>query len=255
MRLPYKRTVRQLKDNSYKNDGNGDYVKHPDYAENPTQYIRAFLLIQKDVQNLFDFIEPADINLPTFSYRIHELLMRTCIEIEANFKAILTENGYVKKDKKGNLLDFKIVDYRKVNKSHKLSSYEIQVPNWWGTKGIRRPFQDWIQNDTLPWYVAYNNTKHDRHKNFQFASFKNLIDSVCGLVALLSAQFITNDFAPDCLLSLGEGPNDGMETAIGGYFRVRFPKDWLDLEKYDFDWHKLNETEKVISKYDYNKKQ
>jgi hypothetical protein len=75
------------------------------------------------------------------------------------------------------------------------------------------------------------------------------------LVALLSAQFITNDFAPDCLLSLGEGPNDGMETAIGGYFRVRFPKDWLDEEKYDFDLHKLNETEKVISKYDYNKNQ
>ena len=92
---PYKRIIRQLKDDSYQNNGNGRYVEHPDYAESPQQYIRAFLLIQKDLHDLFDFIEPADKNLETFSYRIHELLVRTCIEIEANCKAILTENGYI----------------------------------------------------------------------------------------------------------------------------------------------------------------
>jgi hypothetical protein len=34
-----------------------------------------------------DYVEPADQNLNTYSFRIHELLMRACIEVEANCKA------------------------------------------------------------------------------------------------------------------------------------------------------------------------
>ena len=249
--LPYKRTARQLKDNSYQNDGNGEYVSHPDFADSPGQYIRAFLLIQKDLQHLFDYIEPSDINLKTYSYRIHELLIRTCIEVEANFKAILLENGYIKVDKNGKPLDLKIIDYKKVNITHRLSSYEVQIPNWIGNQAIRKPFEKWDVFDTLPWYKAYNETKHDRHNNFHIANFENLIDAVCGLIALLSAQFITNDFSSVCLLAL-EGPNDGLENAIGDFFRIRFPSDWKDEEKYDFDWHSLTDSDKKIMKIDYN---
>lgn len=108
--LPYKRTVRPFKDNSYQSNGKGEYVSHPDFANFPEHYIRAFLLIQKDLLKLFDYIEPADENLNTFSYRVHELLTRTCIEVEANLKAILLENGYTKVDKRGRPLDFKITD-------------------------------------------------------------------------------------------------------------------------------------------------
>lgn len=55
--------------------------------------MRAFLLVQKDLQELFDYVEPADKKLCCYSYRIHELLMRTCIEVKANCKAILSENA------------------------------------------------------------------------------------------------------------------------------------------------------------------
>jgi hypothetical protein len=68
------------------------YVVDRDYASSPEHYVRAFLLIQSDLQRLLEFIEPADLNLDTFSYRVHELFMRSCIEVEANFKAILKEN-------------------------------------------------------------------------------------------------------------------------------------------------------------------
>lgn len=252
MQLPYKRTVRQFKDNSYSNNQNNDYIDHPDFADNPSQYIRGFMLIQKDIQNLFDYIEPADQNLSTFSYRVHELFIRTCIEIEANFKAILTENGFNKRDKKGKLLDFNIIDYRKVNISHKLSSYEVHIPNWWGTKGVRKPYKDWIHHNTLTWYRTYNLAKHDRHKNFQLATFENLIDSVCGLIALLSSQFFTNDFSSTTIIVL-DGIENGLEDAIGDYFRIKFPLDWADDEKYDFEWHTLSNDEKQILKFDYNK--
>jgi len=68
------------------------YVVDRAYAEAPEHYVRAFMIIQNDLQKLFEYVEPADENLGTYSYRIHELFMRSCIELEANFKAILREN-------------------------------------------------------------------------------------------------------------------------------------------------------------------
>ena len=75
---------------------NSGYILDPDYAKSPEHYVRSFLLIQEDILRLFQFIEPSDINLQTYSFRIHELYMRICIEIEANFKAIFDENKYSK---------------------------------------------------------------------------------------------------------------------------------------------------------------
>jgi len=69
------------------------YIIDRDYAIAPEHYVRAFLLMQNDLVRLFEFIEPADENLSTYSYRTHELLIRSCIEAEANFKAILKERS------------------------------------------------------------------------------------------------------------------------------------------------------------------
>ena len=68
------------------------YIIDREYCNNPEHYTRAFLIIQEDLKKLFEFVEPSDNNCSTYSFRIHELLMRTCIEVETNFKAILKEN-------------------------------------------------------------------------------------------------------------------------------------------------------------------
>ena len=83
--------------------------------------------------------------------------------------------------------------------------------------------------------------KHDRHEKFAEASFSKLIDAVCGLVAILSAQFHTHDFSPGPgLLALeGGGAPTGFDTAIGGYFWVKFPA-WPTAEQYDFQWDPTN---------------
>jgi hypothetical protein len=44
------------------------------------------------------------------------------------------------------------------------------------------------------------------------------------------------------LWSTLEGQNDGFENAIGSFFQVKFPSDWPDDDKYDFDWN----AEKLI---------
>lgn len=239
---PFFRTCRQFTNGRYAFSGHARYIDDPRYAKYPEQFIRAYLIIQKDLVELFDYIEPADANLQCFSYRINELILRSCIEIEANCKAILIENGYRKDPNK-----FNMVDFQKIEESHRLSSYKVKLPYWFGKKKLRRPFLHWKNKEPLNWYQAHNATKHDRHSNFPSANLDNLLDAICGLVTLLSAQFYTNDFSPSPGFLIVDGPNDGTESAIGDYFHVGFPTDWPKKFQYDFDWSKLTtDTEPFV---------
>jgi hypothetical protein len=249
---PYRRTCRQFVDGHYTEGGRWQYMIHPKFAQSPEHYVRSFLLFLKDLQELFDYIEPADENLTCYSYRIQALLLRACIEVEANCKAILKENGYERKDKWGKDA-MNMSDYKKVNVSHRLSSYQVKVPYWSGTKNIRSPFAAWSAGNGLPWYEAYNTSKHDRHAAFREATFDHLLDACCGVLVILSAQFETNDFSPGNTLLAVHGPNDGMKSGIGGYFRVKFPDDWPADERYDFDWKQLKSEPDPFQTIDYSK--
>jgi hypothetical protein len=254
---PLKRTVRQLTNGSYKNDGHWQYLLHPKFATDPQHYNRAFLLIQEDLQKLFEYVEPCDENSDTISLRIQELLIRVCIEIEANFTAILKENNY---SNKGNL-NLKD-DYCLIEFSHKLSSYKVKFPVWRGENHTRRPFENWSNKPNkdwhiLKWYQAYNKSKHDRQSHFDKATFDTLLNAVSGLVILLSAQFMDENYFPNSK-SIGISGNysydydPAMETAIGGYFRVQFPEDWLEEEKYGFKWKEIASLNEPVDKIDYD---
>lgn len=96
-------------------------------------------------------------------------------------------------------------------------------------------------------------TPHDRHKNFKKANFVNLIDAVCGLLVILSSQFHTNDFSPGSILrSCGSYYNDGMESAIGEYFRILFPNDWPEDECYNFNWQEIKDEQNIFQKFNYD---
>lgn len=245
---PYKRTARMFTDNSFSNSGKWMYVLHDKYADAPHNFIRAFQLLQKDVLELFSYIEPSDINLNTHSHRIHELLLRTCVEIEANCTAILRENGY---SRSGN---WNMGDYKKIEQSHYLSQFEVKVPNWLGSEGVRKPFSPWSSAGSLSWYTAYNNTKHDRHINFSQASFENLIDAVTGLAVILAAQFLDHDFSPAGMgLSVNPGgPNDGLEASIGDFFRLRYPTNIPDNEKYSFEHSDIDFSTDMFQCFNYS---
>jgi len=235
---PYRRTCRQFVDGQYAEGGRSGYIEHARYAQSPPHYVRALLLLLKDLQALFDYIEPADKNVPCYLFRIHALLVRACIEVEANCKAILVENGYTKSS------DMNVRDYRKINTTHRLSSYEVKVPYWSGTKNLRNPFAAWASGGSLPWYQAYNRTKHDRHTEFEDATFDHLIDACCGVFVVLSSQFYTHDFTPGPGFVMLNGPNDGFDSGIGDFFRVKFPDDFPQTDRYEFDWQQLeNETD------------
>lgn|SRR5574344_404704 len=251
---PFHRNYRQIKKGPNSGYSNWGYIIEKDYAQEPEHYIRAFLIIQKDLKNLFEYIEPSDINLNTYSYRIHELLMRTCIEIEANFKAILRENIYNPIDQKGKPIherNWTIKNYKLINKTHHLSSYKVIIPQWKGVKKEITPFSEWATNNSLTWYQAYNSCKHDRHEEFVKANFENLLNAITGLLILLSSQFNTIEFSPKDEIYTSGSIYDG-ENAIGDFFRIKFPTDWNGNEKYDFDWSTLKKEEYRFEKIDYN---
>jgi hypothetical protein len=233
---PYRRTCRQLLDGSYANNGNGEYVSHPKFAQVPAHLFRAFLVLQKDFITLLDYIEPADGNLRTYSYRVHELLMRTCVEVEAQCRTIFADNGY------GDTSKCTMMDYPKLEVSHRLSSYRAKLPLWSGDLAIRTPFETWSKGGPLTWYQAYNRTKHNRHENFEDANFGALVDAMCGLIILHSAQFRNEDFGRACYLVEGSGLDDGFDQAAGNYFLVGYPYDWPPGERYEFDWTQLRDT-------------
>ncbi len=183
MKRPYHRTVRAFANGTY-TGGDQSYVLHPKFAQDLDMYVRGFLLLQNDLAELFEYIEPSDQNRRCYSFRIHQLLLRACVEVEANCRAILKENHY----RKG---EWTMNDYKKINGSHHLSSFEVQLPDWQGTKKIRKPFEIWGSGGGLSWYDVYNEAKHDRHNGFAKATLDHLIDAVCGVVALLCAQLAT----------------------------------------------------------------
>jgi hypothetical protein len=240
---PYRRTYRPMVNGG----GGGDYFFHSRYSVSPEHYIRAFLLIQKDLLQIFDFIEPTDTNQKCYSFRIQELLFRACVEVETNCKAILKENGYTGSG------DWNINDYRKINQSHRLSSYSIKLPAWNGEGSVRKPFAPWAIGDPLPWYRAYNDTKHDRYYAFPQATFGMMIDAVCGIIVLLSAQFSNEDYTPRPVWFWLQGSIDGFEMAIGDYFRIKFPEDWPLEERYDFDWQKLEKEADPFQEFPFSK--
>jgi hypothetical protein len=142
-------------------------------------------------------------------------------------------------------------DYKKIEQSHYLSQYEVKVPNWLGSAGIRSPFSAWASSGSLGWYSAYNNTKHDRHLNFRQANFENLIDAVAGLSALLASQFLFNDFSPEGISLCGGGPRDGFDPSIGGFFRLKYPTNVPDAEKYDFEYSDIDFNNDIFQRFNY----
>ena len=214
------------------------YIRHRKFAQNPGMYIRGFLLLQKDLGNLFEYIEPVDANLECYSFRVYELLLRACTEVEANCKAILRENGYTR------TRNLNMDDYRKAEESHRLSGFEVRLPVWRGHNEIRAPFKPWSTGEPLPWYQAYNQTKHDRSEAFKNATFEHAIDAICGVLAVLSAQFTDQGFS----LTQGymkESVEHGFERAIGKYFVVRYPV-WPDDERYEFtpgEWEEIRKAQ------------
>lgn len=250
---PYKRNWRPMLNYPNGNSGYSSwaYIVDERYATDGMNYLQSYRLIEKDIINLFEYIEPSDINLKTYSHRIHSLIIRLCIEIESNFKAILDDNCYSRNG------DLDMNDYKKIYKTHRLSSYAVKIKNWSGEKFIYRPFESWdvnlpdISKKSLNWYRSYHAIKHNKHKEFELANLENLILAASGLIVLLCSQFgkaDLSDSAETLSVCSGAYKDDGFSHCQSNIFKIKFPNDFPNNEKYDFDWSVLSKDNNPFQK-------
>lgn len=149
------------------------------------QDMRAYQNIQSSLDNLFNFIEPVEINLTTYGHKIRELLILACTEVEYLLLKVLTENGYPEKGR------YSTVDYVRCRDVLKLNLYEVELTQY-SSLGIFTPFKDWDESRStasIPWYYAYNQVKHNRSDNIPHANLKHLLDAVAAIHILLESQY------------------------------------------------------------------
>jgi hypothetical protein len=238
---PYFLCVRPGMDGHYSKGGRSRYITHPLFAPDGRHYLRAYGVLLSDLLRLFEYVEPADSNEGTYSYRCLELLIRACGEVEANCRAILDANGYARDGQ------WNMADYRKLETTHRLSKYRIRLPSWRGARSARIPFDAWSTGKSLAWFDAHHGGKHNRHAEFERANLGNVVDAVAAVAVLLSAQLLNEDFGPAYMVCESSF-DDAYESAVGGYLQVRFPDDWPLEQRYDFKWPDLEEAEEPFQK-------
>jgi hypothetical protein len=244
---PFKRVNRPLATGQFCRDGRASFYCHPDYAVDGRQFCRSYRVLISDLEKLFLYIDPADENNATFSFEIMGLFIRICIEIEANLKAILQENGYLHDT------NLTMRDYRKTEASHQLSQYTVRLSSWRTPQSEFQPFSAWSTADkSLTWYQDYNDVKHSRHEQLPKASFGNLIQAASALTILIWAQFGNAPFTAANTITFNDdwGLGGFVRTATDSFF-IKPPSFEL-TDRYDFDHQDLWQGRISMRSFDYS---
>src|SRR3990167_10206729 len=91
---PYFRICRPDTWGNYDLPNEAYYPLDSRYASDRTNLVRAYHLLEQDLIRIFEYVEPTDANLQTYSHQLYALLLRACTEFESNARAILQANGY-----------------------------------------------------------------------------------------------------------------------------------------------------------------
>ena len=211
--------------------------------------ISSYLLMKNGLTRIFDFIEPSQNNMSSYSHENYNLLLRACMEFEALAKLVFAENGCNLGDKGS------IARYSDLEGPMRLSEYQVALTNY--DYPIIKPFELFSSEIIMPrsrkplWYEAYTSVKHDRLNNFHLASLENVI-SACSAVYVLISASIGSYFDYETLhrnqidsIEIGSTivQIDGPEfTKYTQPFRIVKAPEWLPADQYKFDWEALSKT-------------
>ena len=206
--------------------------------------ITATSLIMRDLNEIFNFVEPSNDNSSIYSHRIYELLLRTATEFETNCKGILKANDYTgPREEK----DWCVKDYYKITRAARLSEYRITFVRW-ASEREYTPFIEWLpsRRGALDWYDAYNKVKHDRFANFTLANLDNLMKAVAGLLCILHAQY---GEGMSVVGYNGNGGIDADESVVETEMFTIYTPRFSDEEQYDFIWSNLENEPNPVQKF------
>lgn len=145
----------------------------------------ALRILFKKLEEIFETVEPNDSNKKCYGHKIREVLLLACMEVESGWTAVLKENNYTKKS------TFNTNDYIKLKSAMGLDIYTVALKSNPGFATFN-PFEGWNETkptESLPWYNAYNNVKHDREKNLHFATLEMAVQACAAALVMFNAQF------------------------------------------------------------------
>lgn len=232
----------------YRPGSGTEFLNDTRYCNESNELYRAFQLLELDLKRIFEFIEPTDNNLKTYSNRLYELLLRACTEVEASAKAILVANGY-----NCDPDDLNMKNYRLVNNATRLSEYKVTLETWNPKPIVLHPFKTWKSTHTLEWYSAYNTVKHNRFKEYEKASLNNVINAIAGVYAILYSQIgylAITGIPRKNNWSFYMSDDDGNCSPVinNSIFTIEQPK-WAKSDKYDFNWQVLKDEPEPFTKF------
>ena len=146
------------------------------------------------MHHLFRVVEPCEQHLAVYGHEIRNLLLLACMEVEASWAAVLTANGYTTATNR-----FSTNDYVKLLRPMHLSEYRLAFSSYPMFPWLS-PFCGWastVPTQSLPWYNAYNETKHNREQHFDSATLGHALNSVAAAVIMFLAQFGSLDTEHD----------------------------------------------------------
>jgi len=149
-----------------------------------TQSIQGIRILVEEIEKIFLTINPCSKNFDVYGHNLRNILLIACMEVEAALTGILMANNYNKDRLTTN-------DYVKLLIPMMLDAYEVKLLSYPDIPTIK-PFLNWDSSNptkSLPWYDAYNKTKHDRESNFTYATLEHAINSIAAAIIILYAQF------------------------------------------------------------------
>lgn len=179
-------------------------VKKPlsnDECHHLADEIRAYRAIANTLTEIFYVIEPEQANLNVFGHQIRNLFIVACTEVENLLKSFFRDNS-------GKTEKLNMKKYVQSNNWLQLNKYSVSL-RLQKYSQIITPFESWPNTHSLSWYQAYNDTKHNRHTEFDKANLRNLIEAVAAIHVLICAQW----------------GNDIFDTTEGGRYQSIFKNE------------------------------
>jgi hypothetical protein len=147
---------------------------------------QALRILIERLDELFLYIEPDANGLNAYSHKTRELLILACTEVENTWKHYMSVAGATPLG-----TQFNTNDYVKLLAPLYLAEYEVQLKPYSSVPALR-PFNGWnpaTPTQSLLWYDAYNQTKHDRKQHFNKATLQNCIAAVTANVVLFAVRY------------------------------------------------------------------
>jgi hypothetical protein len=119
-----------------------------------------------------------------YGHKPRQLLLVACMEVESALKSVLSCNCAAMPR------NTSMKDYAKLARPMRLSEWTVRLAR--STERLDlAPFAIWGvgTQQRLPWYRAYNTTKHGREEHLDEATLEHVLDAVAAVYVLLRAQF------------------------------------------------------------------